>query len=389
MSGRRGAIGKREGKRGVRWHYVVDLDAREDGKRRQLFKGGFLTEREATDALHKLVGDVARGEHVDSTRLTVSRFLVDQWLPAQHGRELRASTLASYESVCKTHLIPQLGTIQLQRLTPAQINVLYAKLRQPRDGRKHGLSPRSIRYAHTILRRALEDARRWGLVVRNVADLADPPSPKATKPPTPTTWTADEVRQFLAAARDDRLYAAFLVAATTGMRRGEVLGLHWRDVDLDGAALHVVRTLVLVENKIQWSTPKTRAGLRRVSLDAATVDALRAHRKRQAEERLLFGAAYQDEDLVFAGIAGEPIHPTWFVDQFRQIVKHAGVPVIRWHDLRHTFATIALSQGVHPRVVQERLGHSDVSVTLGTYSHVSPDLHEQAAGLVASLFTTT
>lgn len=220
--------------------------------------------------------------------------------------------------------------------------------------------------------------------MRNVADQANPPVPAQRQ--ELTTWTAAELRRFLDYVSGDRLVGAYTLAATTGLRRGEVLGLRWRDVDLDAAWVRVVQTLVTVNYKVIVSTPKTNRGRRSVALDPTTVAALRAHRVRQAEERLALGiGAAPDDALVFAEPDGALLHPGHFSDRFDRLVKAAEVPRIRLHDLRHTHATLALQAGVHPKVVSERLGHSTIAITLDTYSHAIPAMEEEAAAKVARL----
>jgi integrase len=199
------------------------------------------------------------------------------------------------------------------------------------------------------------------------------------------TWSADELRRFLEHVRADRLYAAWRLAATTGMRRGELLGLRWRDVDLDTARLSIVQTLIEGKEAPRFSEPKTDHGRRSIALDAETVAALREHRKRQVEERLAWGPAYQDHGLVLSREDGSPIWPRTFSRGFGRHAEDAELPTIRLHDLRHTHATLALSAGIHPKVVSERLGHSTVSITLDTYSHAIPAMQEDAAAKVAAL----
>ena len=241
-----------------------------------------------------------------------------------------------------------------------------------------------------ILHRAFRDAVRGDRSVRNPCDSADPPKPGKGHRSTMRTWTADELATFLAATRDHRLSAAWWVLATTGMRRGELLGLSWEALDLDASLASIRRTLVTTQARrkgepgMTWSEPKTDKGWRTVALDPATVAALRAHRTRQIEERLLAGPEY-DQGLVFCTVFGRPMHPKTLSWYFDEAVKRSGLPRIRLHDLRHSHATLALKAGVHPRVVQERLGHANVGVTLDTYSHVTMPMQAEAAALVAGL----
>lgn len=199
------------------------------------------------------------------------------------------------------------------------------------------------------------------------------------------TWTSEELKQFLRFVDGDRLMAAWMLASTTGLRRGEVLGLRWQDVDLDAARASVRQTLVSVAYEIRLSTPKTARGRRSVALDTRTVAALRAHKKRQAAERLAWGEAYETTGLVFTREKGAAIHPDRFTQMFDKHVRQSGLSRIRLHDLRHTHATLALAAGVHPKVVSERLGHATVAFTLDVYSHAIPALQEDAAERIADL----
>ena len=296
---------------------------------------------------------------------------------------VRPSTWAAYKVIVESRIIPALEMVPVQRLSAAQLNKLYASLLA--DGRhdgRGGLSPRSVQYTHVTIHKALADAVKGQLIPRNVAGQATPPRPQTKEP---TTWTASDLRAFLAHVEEDRLNAAYLLAAAAGLRRGEVLGLRWRDVDMAGGRLAVVQTLLHVRNELAFSTPKTAKGRRSVALDTRTIEALRAHRRAQVEERLALGPGYQDGDLVFAREDGAPLWPDSFSRAFNRHAKAAALPAIRFHDLRHTHATLALQAGVHPKVVSERLGHATVSITLDTYSHAIPVMEEEAAERVAAL----
>jgi integrase len=268
---------------------------------------------------------------------------------------------------------------------------LYAELLA--DGKQSngggGRSPRSVRYVHTIVHRALRDAVRWGRITRNSADAADPPRAAATVRPTMTTWTADQVRDFLEHTAEHRLHAAFVVLATTGMRRGECLGLRWSDLDLTAGRVSIVQTVIAVNHEVRIGSPKTARGRRTVALDQGTVAVLRRHRQQMLAERLIMGAGFTDHGLVFCRPDGGPLHPERFSRTFMIEAARAGLPRIRCHNLRHTWATLALSAGEHPKVVQERLGHANVSITLDVYSHVTEGLHGDAASRVAMIIFGT
>jgi integrase len=246
-----------------------------------------------------------------------------------------------------------------------------------------------VAYLHTIVHRSLRDAVRWGKVTRNAANAADPPKGKGGK--EMQVWTAQQLAQFLDTLKGDKLETAILLGATTGMRRGEVLGLRWQDVDLDKAWLSVRQTLSAPRNPDTgehvpvFGEPKTRRGRRSVPLPAQTVAVLRAHRKDHLRERMLVGPGWQDSGLVFCEPDGQPIHPDRFRKRFEIRVRRSGLPMIRFHDLRHTYATLALQAGVHAKAVSEILGHASIGITLDTYSHAVPGLQESAAETVAAL----
>ncbi|MCH8993430.1 MAG: site-specific integrase [Chloroflexi bacterium] len=362
-------------RKGKRWYAVVDEGRDEQGRRRQRWHSGYRTKREAEAALAEIIATMGSGAYVKPVRQTVGLFL-REWLDGRRT-QIRPSTWHGYRKNIEAHVIPHIGGLALQQLTPQRLNTLYSSLPR-RDGRG-ALSGRSIAHVHRLLHVALGDAVRWRLLPNNPADHADPPRPQPTEM---SVWTPAELRAFLEHVRQDRLYAAWLLAGSTGLRRGELLGARWKDLDV--GRLAVVQTLLDVGNQIRYSTPKTVKGRRLISLDPATVAALREHRKGQIEERLALGA-WPDHDLMFTREDGEPIHPAWLTRAFRQRVKDAGVPRIRFHDLRHTHATIMMRAGIHPKVVSERLGHATVSITLDTYSHAVPSLQEDAAERAAAV----
>jgi integrase len=381
-------------KRGQTWTVTVDVGRDPTtGKRRQTSKGGFKTRREAARWLTSTLGRLDQGSYVTVARQTVGEHLLE-WLPAVRGG-LRPATYESYERNIRQHLIPEVGHVWLDQLTADRLSAVYAELH--RSGRldgNGGLSPRSIRYLNTILGKALGDAVAEGKLGRNVAQA---PTVRRRLPrhvkPDMATWTAAELATFLTQLRGDRLYAPVLLAATTGMRRGEVLGLRWRDTDLDNGRVAVRQTLAAVRDVdgdcgrhlLVFGEPKTAKGRRTVPLPPQTVAALREHRRGQATERLLVGADYVNHDLVFAEPDGSPIHPDKFRKRLEVRIGRSGLPPIRFHDLRHTYATLALRAGVHPKVVAEVLGHANISITLDTYSHAIPAMQESAAATVARL----
>jgi len=385
-TGRRGSV--RQAANGT-WGFVVDM-TEPGGVRRQTRRRGFPTRRAAQTALTQVLSSFADNAYVPPQRQTVAAFLTDTWLPAIE-QTIKPATFESYRRNVRLHAAERaVGRRKLQQLDPSDLNALFALLLAG-DAEHRALSPRSVAYVATILHRALRDAVRWQLLVRNPADSADPPRPST--PPQMRTWTAVELRTFLNGVASDRLAGAWCLLATTGMRRGEVLGLRWSDVDLDDGRLSISRTLITtdVQRKgmpgMAWGTPKTGKGRRQVALDQPTIAALRLHRTRQLQERLALGAAYDDGDLVVCLGDGRPLHPKALSYYFGRWVLKLALPRIRLHDLRHTHATLALRAGVHPRVVQERLGHANVSITLDTYSHVDIEMQAAAAARVSALVT--
>jgi integrase len=365
--------------RGRTWTVVFD-EPRAHGRRRQRSKGGFRTRKDAERYLREQLASLDARTYVAAHKLTVASYLTGHWLPAMHARGLRPSTLDRYESHVRCAIAPTLGGLPLQALTPTHLNKLYSHLRAA------GRAPKTIRNVHGVLSKALADAERWGLMGRNPARLADVP---AVTRPKLQVWSPDQTRAFLTTVAGDRLFAAWLLAATTGMRRGELLGLRWIDVDLDSGGVRVAQARVRAGNRVVAGEPKTARGRRTIALDPATIAALRQHRKRQAEEQLLAGASYVDSGLVFTMPDGSPIHPNRFSLWFATRARAANLPTIRLHDMRHSYATAGLAAGVPPRVMSERLGHATVAFTLDTYTSALPALDKSAAEVVAGLILGT
>lgn len=361
-------------KRGNSWAVVVDAGRDEDGRRRQRWHSDFRTKREANEALTEILGQLASGQYVAPSKLSVGGFLEDEWLPAVRGR-LRPLTFESYAGNIRNHVVPRLGSVPMQQLTSPMLNTMYVELGAT-------LSPRTVRYIHSIVRRALADAIKWNRLTRNPADTADPPSSRAGSSSQMKTWSGPELGRFLDSVRDDRLYACWHFLAMTGCRRGEALGIRWRDLDLENGRATIVQSVVA--NRAIAET-KTERGRRTLALDAGTVAALVDHREAQLQERALLGQPADDRNLVFCNPDGTPIWPRSMSRAFANRVDATDLPRVRLHDLRHGHATLALLAGVHPKVVQERLGHATISITLDVYSHAIPAMQEDAAARVAAL----
>jgi integrase len=357
-------------KRGTKWTaYYYSM---ESGRRVQHTKAGFATKREAQAFLATVLGAVQSGAYIAPIKLTVEEYLLDRWLPTMEA-SLRPSTFDSYGRVLRMHVLPTLGHIALQNLTADHLDRLYRGLlaNGRADGKSGGLSPKSVRYIHTTLHKALRDAERKRLINRNVASTADPPKLRPVGEREMKTWTASELRTFLDVMKDHHLGAAYHLAATTGMRRGEVLGVRWQDIDFTAKRLAVRQTVISVNYQVMIGQPKTAKGRRVIALDAGTVAVLRAHQQHQKDQMALIGSGYRDGDLVFAKPDGQPLNPDYFSQVFDRSVIKFGLPKIRLHDLRHTHATLGQMSDVamdasfgmvRDDVAIRELGRSDLSL---------------------------
>lgn len=366
-----GSISRRKGG-GWMGQYVVHTA---EGRKRRTVYG--KTRAEVAKKLARALSQREDGLVFDAGNLKVGEYL-ERWLKDSVEGNVRSRTLSNYQMQVRRHIVPALGGIKLKALSPAHVQGLY---RQKLDS---GLAPSSVRYIHAVLHRALKQALRWGLVPRNVSEAVD--LPKLVNEEV-DALLPEEARAFLEAAHGDRFEALYVVAVTTGMRRGELLGLRWPDITLDGTAtLRVARQLQRMRDGsgLKFVPPKSGKG-RTIRLPLRTVETLKAHRARQAEEKLKAGSLYQDGGLVFATEVGTPLEPS-NIDRrsFKPLLAKAGLPDMRFHDLRHTCATVLLTEGVNPKFVQELLGHADIGLTLGTYSHFLPSMGDQTANAMES-----
>jgi integrase len=325
--------------------------------------------------VRSLLENLRTDEYVEPARLTLADYLRDEWLPPVRHR-LRFSTYDAYRRNIERHVIPRLGRIRLQKLRPADLTRFYSELVTSGRGERGGLSPKTVRNIHQMPRKALEDAMQHNYVPRNVAARASVPRSGGLRRQM-AYWTAAELRRFLDQQVDHPFFAAWYLAASTGMRRGEVLGLLWRDIDLDRRRLSVRRSLISVGYELQESDTKTTRSERVLDLDDRTVAVLREHQQHQATTATTLGIA--TPDAVFRRVDGTPIHPDLFTQAFGRSVRRAEVPRIRLHDLRHTHATLLLQAGVSPKIVSERLGHATVAFTMQVYAHVIPGMQADAA----------
>jgi integrase len=360
-------------KRGRTWTAYWDATDPTTGRRRQKSRGGFRTQKEAERHLASVIVAVSDGTYVEPSREPLGVYMLNEWLPAI-ANTVRPGTHATYGSLARIHIAKRdIGPVPLRALTGGHINALYADLE------RDGLSVNTRRLVHSMLHRALRDAMRWSKLVRNPADSADPPGRAETRV---EAWTASELRRFLNHVKDDRLCALWRTGATTGARRGELLGLSHLALDLDHARLRIDRQL---KADMTFGPPKSRRSERTIALDADTVEALRRHVDAQQLERGLAGPAYEDQDLVFCDELGTPLRPTSVSKRFTIHRKAAKIPVGSLHVLRHTMATLALTANppVPLHVVAGRLG-DDPRTVLATYAHLLPHSDATAADAVAA-----
>lgn len=369
-------------KKGARYYVVLEMAPDPvTGKRRRKWHSGYDRKKDANDALHELVTDVHKGTYVEPTKETFGEFL-KRWLPSIK-ETVRANTWEGYRSAVEIHLIPKLGEIPLRQLDRQTFSSFYSEL--SRTGRKdgQGLSPRSVRAVHVASHKALQDAVKDGLLIRNpTEDAALPAERKRSVTPS---WTAEQVSQFLESVRGQRLHPAFHVLAMTGLRRSELLGLRWADVDLEGGSLAVRQVVSLNRYTPFLAEPKTDRSRRVVALDPGTVAVLKARRKAQKEERIAAGPAWEETGLVFAQPNGAIMNPQALSGAFERAAESAGLPPIGIHGLRHSHASLGLAAGLPLVIMSERLGHSSVALTGDIYSHSLPSQHQAAAEQVASL----
>jgi integrase len=337
-----------------------------NGKRKSIYGASF---EECRTNRKQAEREQERGLDLSARRQTVEAFLID-WLENVARPRVRSSTHTRYVGYVRGQIIPALGRHQLDKLTPQHIQAFL------NERSKTGLAPRTVQYFRAILRSALDQALRWGLVSRNVATLAEPPRSvhKQIDPLSPA-----ETRAFLAATESDRLGPLYRVAILTGLRQGELLGLRWQDIDLTNSVLAVRNALQRIDGMPVLVEPKTARSRRTITLPVGAVEALKEQRRRQAEDRLASSVRWQDWGLVFASSVGTPLDASNVTHRLQRVLADAGLPRQRFHDLRHLCATLLLSQGVSARVVMEQLGHSQIGLTMNTYAHVMPSMLREAA----------
>ena len=355
----------------------------ESGKR-QVFYG--KTQKEVQEKMKVALYEQQKGMlPATTTKATVAQFLKD-WLETTQKYDVRPRTYERYEEVVRLHISPILGRHQLQKLTTHHVESFYAKKLE------EGLSPRTVNTFHNVLHKALDKARKSRLIVENVCDLVDPPRVEDVEG---TPLTLKQVKQLLRIAKGQRIEALLTLALATGMRRGELLGLKWQDIDFEKSILQIRRIMSRVPTKLKSeakkgqveAATKAKKSRRSIIIVPLAFEALQQHQERQREARKKAGDRWIDRDLVFCTSIGTPLNPDRDVRlPFKRLLSEAKLPDIRFHDLRHSAATLLLGMGIHPKIVQEILGHSSIAVTMNVYSHVLPTMQQDAMGMLGNAF---
>ena len=356
-----------------KWYFAINY--KENGKYKKMLRRGFKTKKEAEAAMIEAQNALNKGTYVEPSKTLYADFM-KSWLKDKETT-VKQSTLETYKYLVNNFIIPHLGQTELSKITPRQIQTLYNDLKS-----SNRLSDENIRKIHTIINNSLNKAFKWEMIVRNPAALVE--VPQVAKKEI-DVWNEEEIHRFLSFAKDSRYYAAFLLALTTGMRQGEILGLRWKDIDVENRTISVVQTLSH-KGQILSAGAKTAAGNRKISIDENTLNQLLSLKLKYKEEKMANRPIYQDYDLVIRTSIGTPVSPRNLLRSFYSIIEKAQVRKIRFHDLRHTHASLLLKQGVNPKIVAERLGHANVKITLDTYSHLLPDLQKETADEFGKIF---
>lgn len=366
------------------WAAAITVGKNPDGSQKRRFFYG-KTRQEVAEKLNAALSDLSTGSYVDPNRLAVKEWL-HTWLFDYKYNSLKPKTLESYNFIIETYLKPNIGNYNLQELKPENIQLLINKLV------KSSLSPRTVKYCHTILRASLEHAVKLNLIMKNSADHIV--LPRQTKKQA-KVLTIEQQNALLSSMKGHKYETAFLLLITTGMRIGELLALRWKNVDLEGLSISITENMQRVKvfdedseskTKLVFGTPKTEKGKRTIPIFEEVAEMIKIHHSKQDELKRIAGELYKDEDLVFCTELGEPVDPNNFTRRFTVLLKKAGLPAINIHALRHTFATRGIENGISLKIMQEILGHSSVTVTGDIYSHVLPNVKRESLNKLKDVF---
>ena len=372
-SRRQGTVNQRyKGSWELKWYGPAD----QNGNQKRISETVRGTKKEAEKILRERLLSVDNGSFVDKSKETVSEFM-NRWLETYAATNVTLRTAHGYEGYIHRYIDPTIGKIALQSLTPSQVQKVYA------DMLEKGLSNITVLHLHRVLREALGHAVKWGIIARNVADAASPPRSEQKQM---AMWDVPSIIDFLDLSHGTRFGHIHEFAVLTGLRRSEICGLKWESVDLEAGSLSVVATLQRIKGHgLVTGTPKTKRSRRTVDLAPETIDLLRTIRGGQMAQQLEYGSVWQNTGYVFTDIDGSPLAPDMLTKSFCGLVREHGLPQLTFHGLRHAFATLGLKAGISPKVVSEALGHSNIGITLDTYSHVLPNMQTELSKAVANL----
>ncbi|MFC0188433.1 tyrosine-type recombinase/integrase [Fictibacillus aquaticus] len=354
-------------KRGNRWSFTVDIGKdSKTGKRKQKTLSGFPTKKEAQKAAAELIAKIESGNFINPSKTELRTFLID-FVENQYKPNVRSNTWKRAEVIVNNHLVPSLGHLKLKDIKPAHIqNYFTEKL-------EAGLSANYINIMNQLLKKALDVAVKWELIEKNPAQVVQAPKRFKSKF---DVWTTQEAQDFLSHMKGKKYYPVYLLAIYTGMRKGELIALRWQDISLDNETLQVNRTFVFTDYKPSFNEPKTASSIRTIHLPTLVLQELKRLLVKAKEQKLSRGELWASSDLLFTTRTGNVVMPNQIQKDFAKACESLCLKRIRFHDLRHTHATMLLQMGVHPKVVSERLGHSSIQITLDTYSHVLPSMQE-------------
>lgn len=368
-------------KRGSTYSIVVDIGKNpETGKRQQKWFSGYKTKKEAQTDLAKIVTELEENTFIIPSTSTMKEYL-DYWIE-QRESNLSPTTLYSYKLMIKTHIVPELGNVELRKLKPLMINEYYNK-------KLKNLSGQTVLHHHRLLRKALQDAKSWQLIKDNPADSVEAPKAKKYKA---TVLNLDEIKELLKALEGNWLEVPISLSLFLGLRRGELLALRWSDVDFENKYISIQRSLVRggsTGNELIIKDPKTEDSTRDIPITDTIINLLKKHKLKQSEDKLKLGKYYKKSDYIFTRDDGELINPASFSSRFAEFIKENNLKVIRLHDLRHTNATLMLQSNVQPKVASKRLGHSTTATTLEIYSHVLKDMERDTSDSLDSMIFDT
>lgn len=370
-------------KRGSGYQIIVDIGRDPlTNKRKQKSIGGFKTKKEAEKALAEMIAKVEKGEYFEAENITLKEYL-DKWIKAYCETNFAPKTLKSYKEMIEWYILPKLGHVDIQKIKPLHIQEFYKICMD-----EYNLSGTTTRYIHTILHTAFKHAVKWQLLLNNPTDAVEPPKRNKNKF---SVLTANEIEILLNSLKGSSLYYPTLIAISTGMRRGEILGLRWSDIDLKYGYIYIENQLQRINKKFELVPTKTAKSKRKIAIPQLLINELKELRKQQLENKLALGSAYCDLNFVCCKANGEPYDPDYISRHFMRVMerisKQYNIPDVRFHDLRHSHATLLLKEGTHPKIVSERLGHSQIGITLDTYSHVLPEMQKEAADKIDSLLS--